>query len=133
MGQCNGLHDTPRLTAAVALHVADMELKSPAAERSRSRTRLELRSSTPAMTLRCLRVTRLETVPLGENERMATEQADGSNYRDDSKTIDEDADGSNYRDDSKAVEEDADGSNYRDDSKGISEVADGSNYREPKS
>ena len=35
---------------------------------------------------------------------MATEQADGSNYRDDSKTIDETADGSNYRDDEKNEE-----------------------------
>ena len=42
-------------------------------------------------------------------------------------------DGSNYRDDSKTIDEDADGSNYRDDTKGISEVADGSNYRKPTS
>ena len=65
---------------------------------------------------------------------MAAEQADGSNYRDDSKTIAEDADGSNYRDDSETIDEDADGSNYRDDDQGISEVADGSDYRrEPTS
>jgi hypothetical protein len=62
-------------------------------------------------------VTRLKTARLGEIESMAAEQADGSNYRDDSEEISEVADGSNYRDDSK----------------GISEVADGSNYREPKS
>ena len=80
-----------------------------------------------------LRVLRLETAPLGETERMTTEQADGSNYRDDSNTIAEDADGSNFRDDSKTIDEDADGTNYRDDSKGISEAADGSNYREPPS
>ena len=43
------------------------------------------------------------------------------------KTIAEDADGTNYRDDSKTIAEDADGSNYRDDSKGASEFADGSN------
>ena len=88
------------------------------------------RSSTLAMTLRSLK-----TAPLGEIDRMTAEQADGSNYRDDSKTIDVNADGSNYRDDSETIGEDenADGSNYRDDSKGISEVADGSNYREPTS
>ncbi len=62
---------------------------------------------------------------------MATEQADGSNYRDDSTTLDEDSDGSNYRDDSETIDEDSDGAHYRDDNKGISEVADGSNYREP--
>ena len=59
------------------------------------------RSSTGAVSLRSLREMRLETAPTGEIERMATEQADGSNYRDDSKTIAEDADGSNYRDDSE--------------------------------
>ncbi len=59
-----------------------------------------------------------------------SEQADGSNYRDDSKTIDESAEGSNYRDDSEEISDVADGSNLRDDSKGISDVADGSNYRD---
>jgi hypothetical protein len=54
---------------------------------------------------------------------MAAEQANGSNFRDDSKTVDESVDGSNYRDDSKTVDESVDGSNYRDDSKGISEIA----------
>ena len=67
--------------------------------------------------LQSLRVTHLETASLGDIEVMAAEQADGSNYRDDSETIDESADGSNYRDDSE----------------GISEVADGSNDREPTS
>ena len=72
--------------------------------------------------------------PLLEKSRVMTaEQADGSNYRDDSKSIDESAEGSNYRDDDKANEDGelADGSNLRDDSKRISKVADGSNYREP--
>jgi len=70
--------------------------------------------------------------PLLEKSRVMTaEQADGSNYRDDSTTIDESADGSNYRDDEENGDgELADGSNLRDDSKRISEVADGSNYRE---
>ena len=58
-------------------------------------------------------------------------QADGSNYRDDSKTITDAADGSNYREGDEAGSELADGSSLRDDSRGISEVADGSNYREP--
>ena len=61
----------------------------------------------------------------------SAKQADGSNYRDDSKTIAETADGSNYRDGDEAGSELADGSSLRDDSRGISEVADGSNYREP--
>jgi hypothetical protein len=39
----------------------------------------------------------LETARLGEIESMAAGQADGSNYRDDLKTIDENADGFNYR------------------------------------
>lgn len=59
------------------------------------------------------------------------EQADGSNYRDDSKTIADAADGSNYSEGDEAGSELADGSSLRDDSRGISEVADGSNYREP--
>ncbi len=44
---------------------------------------------------------------------MTAEQADGSNYRDDSKSIDESAEGSNYRDDDKANEDGApaDGTN----------------------
>jgi hypothetical protein len=46
---------------------------------------------------------RLESASLAELKVMAEEQADGSNYRDDSKTIDENADGSNYRDDSKEI------------------------------
>lgn len=67
-----------------------------------------------------------------EAHMSSSEQADGSNYRDDSKTIDESADGTNYRDDEEdEAGELADGSNLRDDSEGIAEVADGSNYREP--
>jgi hypothetical protein len=38
---------------------------------------------------------------------MSAEQADGSNYRDDSKAVDESADGSNHRDDSNGVSEGA--------------------------
>ncbi len=59
-------------------------------------------------------MTRLETASHGNLKFMAAEKADGSNYRDDSKTIAENADGSNYRDDSKNEEgELADGSNLQ--------------------
>jgi hypothetical protein len=75
---------------------------------------------------------RLQTALLGDVWVVTTEQADGSNYRDDSEAIDESADGSNYRDDDGDDNgELADGSNLRDDSEGISEAADGTNYREP--
>ena len=74
----------------------------------------------------------LRVLVRGYEARMSTsEQADGSNYRDDSKAVDDTADGSNYRDDDESeAGEPADGSNLRDDSKEIAEVADGSNYRE---
>ena len=56
---------------------------------------------------------------------------DGSNLREDSKSIAERADGSNYRDDEETDSEMGDGSSLRDDSRGISDEADGSNYQRP--
>ena len=61
------------------------------------------------------------------------EQADGSNYRDDSKDIADSADGSNYRDDDESASAVADGSNYRVSEDPSSRQADGTNYeRDPE-
>jgi len=65
---------------------------------------------------------------------MATgEQAEGSNYRDDSKEIADNAAGPNYQSGEHDGSEIADGSSVRDDSKTIAESADGSNYRRTES
>lgn len=100
------------------------------------RRALEQRGSirTPGRRLLKRRVPRLSRRGVGYVS-FVSEQADGSNYRDESKSIADTADGSNYDTAEDEGNEPADGSNYRDDDKSIAERADGSNFQraEPSS